>query len=493
MKSAALRSVKNIDLFPYRFAGRCWLNLCRFGAAWGRRVWLFLFLLCAWLKENGRPVFSTTRPLIERRERYRCVRTRRRGRPPGFQPTRGPTEGERVKQLWAGIDAGKAHHHCVVIDSDGTQLLSRRVANDEADLTTLVDNVLEIADGGVVTWAVDLNSGGAGLLIALLAERDQLLLYLPGRIVYHAAAGYRGDSKTDAKDAAIIADQARMRRDLHPMRVDDEISVELKILTSRRTDLMRDRTRSINRLRALLTGYFPALERALDVRNSTGGLILLTGYQTSDGLRKLGHAKLERWLRKRKAYNASRLADTAIEAANGQSVRVAGQDVAASTVGRLAHQILNLNTELRELDSSIEERFRRHRHAKVIESMPGFGPLLGAEFLAATGGDVSAFGTADRLAGISGLAPVPRDSGRVSGNLHRPRRYDRRLLRTFYLSAQLSIRHNDQSQVFYNRKRAEGKRHTQAVLALARRRLNVLWAMLRDNAVYQPRPAIAAA
>ncbi len=168
-----------------------------------------LFLLCVWLKENGRPVFSTTRPLIERCERYRCVRTRRRGRPSGFQPTRGPIEGERVKQIWAGIDAGKAHHHCVVIDSEGRQLLSRRVANDEADLTTLVDKVLDLADGGGVMSAVDLNSGGAGLLIAVPADRDQMLLLLPGRIVYHAAAGYRGDSKTDAKDAAIIADQAR--------------------------------------------------------------------------------------------------------------------------------------------------------------------------------------------------------------------------------------------------------------------------------------------
>ncbi|MBS3694063.1 IS110 family transposase [Rhodococcus qingshengii] len=46
-----------------------------------------------------------------------------------------------MKLLWAGIDAGKAHHHCVVIDSDGTQLFSRRVANDEADLSTLVDSV----------------------------------------------------------------------------------------------------------------------------------------------------------------------------------------------------------------------------------------------------------------------------------------------------------------------------------------------------------------
>jgi hypothetical protein len=66
-------------------------------------------------------------------------------------------------------------------------------------------------------------------------------------------------------------------------------------------------------------------------------------------------------------------------------------------------------------------------------------------------------------------------------------------LRAFYLSAQLSIRHNAQSQLFYDRKRAEGKRHTQAILALARRRLNVLWAMLRDDAVYRQGPSIASA
>ncbi|MBH5144128.1 MULTISPECIES: IS110 family transposase [Rhodococcus erythropolis group] len=398
-----------------------------------------------------------------------------------------------MRQLWAGIDAGKAHHHCVVIDSDGTRLLSQRVANDETELSDLIDDALGLSDGGALTWAVDLNNGAAALLIALMTERGQRLLYIPGRVIHHAAGSYRGDSKTDAKDAAIIADQARMRRDLHPMRAGDEISVELGILTSRRTDLMRDRTRTINRLRALLGTYFPALERALDISNVKATLILLSGYQTPDGIRRLGQTRLEAWLRKRKAYNATGIAAKAIDAAHSQHTRVAGQDVAAWTVAKFAVQVMNLDTEMAELDRDIEERFRRHHHAAVIESMPGFGPLLGAELIAATGGDFTAFGTADRLAGISGLAPVPRDSGRVSGNLHRPRRYDRRLLRAFYLSAQLSLRSCVPSQTYYARKREEGKRHTQAVLALARRRLNVLWAMLRDDAVYRQGPSIASA
>ncbi|ELP44048.1 hypothetical protein D522_24411, partial [Mycobacterium avium subsp. paratuberculosis S5] len=160
---------------------------------------------------------------------------------------------------------------------------------------------------------------------------------------------------------------------------------------------------------------------------------------------------------------------------------------------RLAKEVMALDTEIGDTDAMIEERFRRHRHAEIILSMPGFGVILGAEFLAATGGDMAAFASADRLAGVAGLAPVPRDSGRISGNLKRPRRYDRRLLRACYLSALVSIRTDPSSRTYYDRKRTEGKRHTQAVLALARRRLNVLWAMLRDHAVYHPATTTAAA
>ncbi|MFE1840413.1 transposase, partial [Streptomyces sviceus] len=129
----------------------------------------------------------------------------------------------------------------------------------------------------------------------------------------------------------------------------------------------------------------------------------------------------------------------------------------------------------------------------VITSMPGLGVILGAEFLAATSGDMTVFGTADRLAGFGGVAPVPRDSGKISGNLRRPQRYNRRLQRVFYISALFSIRHCEESRRFYDRKRAEGKRHTQAVLALARRRVNVLWALLRDGRCYEPVPPVGLA
>jgi transposase len=210
-------------------------------------------------------------------------------------------------------------------------------------------------------------------------------------------------------------------------------------------------------------------------------------------LRRIGASRLETWLRTRKVRNPATVAQTAFAAANAQHTTITGQDLAAAMVARLAKGVMALNEEISEIDTLIESRFRQHKHAAVILSLPGFGVLLGAEFLAATGGDMTAFGTPDRLAGAAGLAPVPRDSGRISGNLHRPRRYSRRLMRVFYLSAMVSIRCCPTSRTYYDRKRAEGKRHTQAVLALARRRLNVLWALLRDGTTYQPAPNTAAA
>lgn len=65
-----------------------------------------------------------------------------------------------MPQLWAGMDAGKAEHHCVVLSADGTRKLSQRVVNDENALLKLIRDVLELSDGEPVRWAIDLNAGG---------------------------------------------------------------------------------------------------------------------------------------------------------------------------------------------------------------------------------------------------------------------------------------------------------------------------------------------
>jgi transposase len=164
-----------------------------------------------------------------------------------------------VSALWVGIDVGKEFHWAHALDDSGRKLLSRRVENDEADLLELIDEVLSFA--GEAVWAVDQPGGGAALLLALLWERDQRVVYVPGLTVERSRETYRGESKTDARDAHVIADQARMRPDLGELAPSQSDLAELELLLARRRDLVVDKGRSVTRLRETLLSSLPAIWR----------------------------------------------------------------------------------------------------------------------------------------------------------------------------------------------------------------------------------------
>jgi transposase len=390
-----------------------------------------------------------------------------------------------MDKAWAGVDAGKEFHWAHVVDASGRQLLSRKVENDEADLLKLIDEALSLAEE--IVWAVDQPGGSVALLLALLWERNQRVLYVPGLTVDRARDAYRGESKTDARDARAIADQARMRSDLSELRAGEQELAELQLLLARRRDLIIDQGRTITRLRETLLSLFPALERALDL-NSKGPLTLLTHYQTPAQLRRAGHRRVVTYLRNRGVKGSANVAQKALSAAKAQSVALPAQEVASRIVAELAREVLALKERIQNIDEELGQRFFARPEARILISLPGMGPILGAEFLVAVG-EITAFESADRLAAYAGLVPAAHDSGKRVGNNKRMRGGNKVLKRVFYQSAFASLRSAPDSRVFYDRKRAEGKRHTQALIALARRRVNVLWAMLRDGTTFEPRSA----
>ncbi|MBO2466259.1 IS110 family transposase [Actinomadura violacea] len=398
---------------------------------------------------------------------------------------------ESKARVWVGIDVGKGHHWAVALDDEGTKVLSRKVVNDETAILETIAAVAELSDQ--VLWAVDISGKAATLLLALLVAHGQEVVYVPGRTVNRMAGAYRGEGKTDAKDARVIADTARMRRrDLIPLAPPAELVAELRLLTAHRADLIADRVRLINRLRDLLLGICPALERAFDYSSAKGPVVMLTEYQTPAALRRTGVKRLTTWLHRRKVRGADQVAAKAVAAAESQHTTLPGEKRAAALVRDLAHRLLELDAQIKDTDNQIRDTFRADPRAEIIESMPGMGPILGAEFIAIVG-DLSGYADAGRLAAHAGLAPVPHDSGRRTGNLHRPKNYSRRLRYIFYMAAQTAMMRPGVSRDFYLRKRADGKIHTQAVMALARRRIDVLWAMLRDNRAFSPGPLAHAA
>ena len=99
---------------------------------------------------------------------------------------------------------------------------------------------------------------------------------------------------------------------------------------------------------------------------------------------------------------------------------------------------------------------------------------------------VRGFANGDKLASYAGLAPVTRQSGKSINGESKSRRGNHRLKNAMFLAAFASLRSPD-SKAFYDRKRAEGKRHNAAVMCLARRRCNVILAMLATQTPYQTR------
>lgn len=384
-----------------------------------------------------------------------------------------------MAKVIAGLDAGKEFHWLAVLEESGGTLLSRRVENEQEDVERAIEQVEALGDERV--WAVDIPGGVASLALALLWDRGEKVLYLPGITVDRSRATYRGESKTDARDAYVIADQARMRTDLSQLTAGEEVLAELALLVSHRRDLVQNQTRTITRLREALVGVFPALERVLNFKN-TGDLVLVSRYQTPNQIRRAGARRIEGYLKAEGVKSAGALAATAVAAAKAQTVRLPAEDVAASIVSDLAAELMGLKQRIARIDGELENRFFTHPQAEILISLPGMGPLLGAEFLVEVG-SLPAFDGPDKLAAYAGLVPRLRDSGKRVGNLQRMRGGNKVLKRVFYQAAFASLRH-PQSRTFYDRKRSEGKRHHQALLALARRRVNVLWAMLRDDAEF---------
>ncbi|WP_370327585.1 transposase [Euzebya sp.] len=156
---------------------------------------------------------------------------------------------------------------------------------------------------------------------------------------------------------------------------------------------------------------------------------------------------------------------------------------AETTLGRviadLAAEVDRTHTRCEALAAEIEEVFLAHPFGRLLITMPGVGSRSGARILAEIG-DGSRFITGSKLASYAGLAPVTKQSGISMRSEDKSRRGNHRLKNAMFLAAFASLRHPD-SKAFYDRKRAEGKRHNAALICLARRRCNVILAMLRTG------------
>ncbi|ONB93716.1 transposase [Burkholderia pseudomallei] len=387
--------------------------------------------------------------------------------------------------VFVGVDVGKGQHHAVALDRNGKRLYNKAMPNDEAKLRALIS---EFRAHGRLLFVVDQPATIGALPVAIARDEGVMVAYLPGLAMRRIADLHAGEAKTDARDAAIIAEAARsMPHTLRSLRLADEPLAELTMLCGFDDDLAAQITQTSNRIRGLLTQIHPALERVLGPRlDHPAVLDLLERYPSPATLAAASEKTLANRLTKLAPRMGKNLAAEIVQALNEQAVIVPGTQAATIVMPRLAQQLAALRKQRDEVASEVERLVLAHPLWPVLTSMPGVGVRTAARLLTEVAH--KAFASAAHLAAYAGLAPVTRRSGSSIRGEHPSRRGNKVLKRALFLSAFAALR-DPISRAYYTRKVEQGKRHNQALIALARRRCDVLFAMLRDGTIYQPKAA----
>lgn len=390
--------------------------------------------------------------------------------------------------VFVGIDVGKGEHHAVALNRAGKILFDKPLPNDETKMRAVLQ---QLKQHGIVLVIVDQPATIGALPIAVAQAEGVLVGYLPGLAMRRIADLHAGEAKTDARDAAIIAQAARtLPHALRSIQIADESVAELSMLCGFDDDVLGQITATSNRVRGLLTQIHPALERVIGPHLDHPAMLeLLQRYPSPAAMQNAGTKRLAARLIKLAPRIGHRLAAEITEALHAQTVVVVGTNAAALVLPRLAEQLAALRRQRAEIAVMVEELVDAHPLSVVLMSMPGVGVRTAARLLTEVSG--KHFESAGHLASYAGLAPVTRRSGSSIRGEHSSRRGNRVLKRALFLSAFAALR-DPVSRAYYDRKIAQGKRHNQALIALARRRCDVLFAMLRDGSLYQADHVLAA-
>ncbi|KFI45180.1 IS110 family transposase [Bifidobacterium biavatii] len=383
-----------------------------------------------------------------------------------------------------GLDVGKRAHHAWLMGMDGQRLWDKPVGQDERELRALYDRAME---HGRTLLVVDQTNTIGSLPLAVAGAMGMDTAYLPGLSMRRYAQMTSGHAKTDRIDSRLIAECA-LANPSTLTRVDmiDPNLETLELLSGYDDDLAADTTRLVNRLRAILHTLHPALERALggEAITSMTACKLLEEYGGPHGLREAGRDQILQWVQANLRAGLT-LPARILDALDTQTT-VVSQDGPQTDwiIKDLARRIRENKQQRARIERRMHQLASQNEEYRLVRTIPGMGTRTSIALVTTTQG-MNNFPNAGRLASYAGLCPARRQSGTSihhdTGNRHG----NHKLKRALYLSASIAIIKDPRSRAYYQRKRNEGKHHTQALLSLARRRCDLIHAILKHHTPYQ--------
>lgn len=250
----------------------------------------------------------------------------------------------------------------------------------------------------------------------------------------------------------------------------------LKRLSRRRRRLVNERVRVVNNLQVDLQAVCPSL---LALTGDAGNLWFLQLLIHTDDLRKLSrlHLKTLRSIPGIGATYANRIRQWQRQAQFSDETEWVGEMIQQD-----AARILDLHAQIKALESKMAAAAKHSFLANTLATMPGFGPICISE-LAGELGHEARFVKEASLALYLGMATLDNSSGQYRGSKI-PRQVNSRAKAAMMVAVDRHRKQVPVSQRYYEKKRAEGKGHNQAIRSLGRHLCRIIFKMIKERRAY---------
>jgi len=242
----------------------------------------------------------------------------------------------------------------------------------------------------------------------------------------------------------------------------------------------------------LLREYYPAALTAFGTDLAgRDALAVLTAAPTPDQGRRLTQARLETLLRQAGRQRNLAATATRIRAALASDQLTARPGVVpayAASASALLAVLTVMVSQTEVLAGQVEQGFGQHPDVEIYRSQPGLGVILGARVLAEFGDDPNRYADAKHRKNYSGMSPITKASGTKRVVLARYAR-NRRLGDALFLQAFAALNASPGAREFYDRQRARGATHYQALRTLANRLVGILHGCIRTQSCYDEHQA----
>jgi len=395
------------------------------------------------------------------------------------------TNEKAAFKSFLGIDISKEKFDACCIGSNGERLFRISASMSKAGFDELLMKVSSIAKpkesiliGMESTACYHIN------LFSFLTSKGFTVIIINPLLISNFMKLQLRKTKTDKKDALVIAQFLRLKKDSLYQNVLSPDDADMRDLARQRESLVDQMTSIKSDTKRVLTITFPELEHITGIFTKSM-LRLLCHYPSAESIRKARRTKIAKILIPGSYGKQTDESVDAIIKAAATSIGTASP-AKEMIIKQKASILIQLEDHLQELTDMLIEQCQAQMkdNVDILTSIRGIGEKSATNFLVELGGDPGLFPGHRQVIAMAGLDPSVYESGQYVGLSKISKRGNRHLRRIIWLMTVKVIQYEEYFRRYFEKRIKDGLIYKKAVIATAHKLIRVIFAMLSQKTIF---------